>query len=99
MRKIFKDNGLSTAGECNLAITNFFGCYFDLKSGTHYPYRKQDNKILYIHRQSNHQPTIIKQIPSMISKRVSDIPCDSDHFNKVAPDYYTALKKMVSMKI
>ena len=29
----------------------------------------------------------------MISKRVSDISCDSDHFNKAAPDYNTALKK------
>ena len=29
----------------------------------------------------------------MISKRVSDISCDSDHFNKTTPDYNTALKK------
>ena len=29
----------------------------------------------------------------MLSKRVSDISCDSDHFNKAAPDYNTALKK------
>ena len=28
----------------------------------------------------------------MISKRVSDISCDTDHFNKAAPDYKTALK-------
>ena len=31
----------------------------------------------------------------MISKRVSDISCDSDHFNKAAPDYNTGLKKSV----
>ena len=30
----------------------------------------------------------------MISKRVSDISCDSDHFNKAAPDYNTALKEI-----
>ena len=29
----------------------------------------------------------------MVSKRVSDVYCDSDHFNKAAPDYNTALKK------
>ena len=29
----------------------------------------------------------------MISKRVSDISCDSVHFNKAASDYNTALKK------
>ena len=29
----------------------------------------------------------------MISKRVTDISCDSDHFNKASPVYNTALKK------
>ena len=66
---------------------------FDLKSGTYYPYRKENNELLYIHKQSNHPLSIITQIPSMISKRISDISCDSDHFNKAAPDYNTALKK------
>ena len=28
-----------------------------------------------------------------ICKRISDISCDSDHFNKATPDYNTALKK------
>ena len=87
-----KSHFLITA-ECNLAITDFLDVTFDLKSGTYYPYRKQNNEILYIHKQSNHPPSIIKQIPSMISKRISDISCDSDHFNKAAPDYNTALKK------
>ena len=36
--------------ECNLAITDFLDVTFDLKSGTYYPYRKQDNEILYIHK-------------------------------------------------
>ena len=93
MCKILKENHLNIIVECNLAITDFLNVTFDLKSGTYYPYRKQNNEILYIHKQSNHPPSIIKQIPSMISKRVSDISCDSDHFNKAAPDYNTALKK------
>ena len=62
-------------------------CMKGLKSGTYYPYRKQNNKILYIHKQAKHLSYTIKQIPSMISKRVSDISCDSDHFNKAVPEY------------
>ena len=93
MCKIFTENRLNITVECNLAITDFLDVTFDLKSGTYYPYRKENNEILYIHKQSNHPPSIIKQIPSMISKRISDISCDSDHFNKAAPDYNTALKK------
>ena len=48
---------------------------------------------MYIHKQSNHPPPIIKQTPLIKSKRVSDISCDSDHFNRAATDYNTALKK------
>ena len=70
MCKIFKENGLNITVECNLAITDFLDVTFDLKFGTYYPYRKQNNEILYVHKQSNHPPSIIKQIPSMISKRV-----------------------------
>ena len=91
--KIFKENRLNITVECNLTITDILDVTFDLKSGTYYPYRKQNNEIFYIHNQSNHPPSIIKQIPSMISKRISDISCDSDHFNKASPDYNTALKK------
>ena len=94
MCKIFTKNRLIITVESYLPITNFLDVTIDLKSGTYYPYRKQNNKTLYIHKQSNHPPSTIKQIPSMIiSKRVSDISCDSDHFKNAAPDYNTALKK------
>ena len=46
-----------------------------------------------MHKQLNNPPSIMKQIPSMISKQVSDISFDKDHFNKAEPDYNTALKK------
>ena len=56
MCKIFKKNGLNITVECNLAITDLLHLIFYLKSGTYYPYRKQKNEILYIHKQSNHPP-------------------------------------------
>ena len=93
MCKMLKENGLNITVECNLTITEFLDVTFDLKSGTFYPYRKQNNEILYIHKQSNHPPSIIKQIPSMISKRVSDISCDSEQITTLLK------KKVVSMKI
>ena len=58
--KTFKENRLNITVACNLAITYFLDVTFDLKSGTYYAYRKPKNKILYIHKQSNHPPFIIK---------------------------------------
>ena len=65
MCKIFKENRLNITVECNLAITDFLDVTFDLKSGIYYPYRKQNNKILYINKQSNHPQSVIKQTPSI----------------------------------
>ena len=65
--KIFKSNGLSITVECNLIVTDFLDVTFDLKSATYYTYRKPNNELLYIYKHSNHPPSIINQIPSMIS--------------------------------
>ena len=68
MYKTFKENHLNIMVECNLAITDFLDVTFHLKSGTYYPYRKENNEILYIHKQSNHPPSIIK--PCFHSNRI-----------------------------
>ena len=93
MCKIFKENGLNITVASKLAIIDFLDVTFDLRSGTYYPYRKQNNEILHINKQLKHPPTIIKQTPSTISKQISDVSCDRDYFYKAAPDYNTALKK------
>ena len=90
--KIFKQSGLSITVECNLQITDFLDVTFDLRTDKYYPYRKDNNQLLYINKQSNHPPTIIKQIPSMVSRRISDISCNKEYFDKAAPACNNALK-------
>jgi len=53
--------------------------------------RKPNSEPQYIHVQSNHPPNIIKQIPAMISKRISNNSCDQSEFEKAAPAYNKAL--------
>ena len=48
---------------------------------------------LYINKHPNQPPSIINQIPSMISNRISQNSCDKNHFDKAAPDYNIVLKK------
>ena len=60
MCKIFTKNRLIITVESYLPITNFLDVTIDLKSGTYYPYRKQNNETLCIHKQSNHPPSTIK---------------------------------------
>ena len=87
-----KDNYLNITIETNLHITEYLDVTFNLKTGDYYLHRKQNNSLQYIHKQSIHPPSIIKQIPSMISKRLPDISSDKEHFDKTAPIYNEALK-------
>jgi len=54
----FKSEGLNITIETNLTNTDFLNVNFDLSTGKYSPYRKPNNKPLYINNKSNH-PTII----------------------------------------
>ena len=71
--KIFRDNDLKITAEANVTKVNFLAVTLDLKSGKHYPYTKEGNTPLYVHKKSNHPPSILNNIPESINKRLSEI--------------------------
>ena len=84
--KIFKETGLRITIQANLKVVNFLDITLNLNNGKYYPYRKSNDKPVYIHKQStNHPPNIIKNLPDSISRRVSDISHDKEIFNQAAP--------------
>ena len=89
---IFKELGLNITIDSNLKITNFLDITLNLNNGKHYPYRKPNDRPMYIHKQSNHPPNIIKNLPASISRRISDISYDEEIFKKASPAYIDALK-------
>ena len=64
---------------------------FDLRSGKHAPHWKPNDQPLYIHKSSNHQPSILRNLPAAIDKRVSSISCVKDIFSDTALMYEKAL--------
>ena len=76
-----------------LSQVNFLDVSFSLPNDTFKPYRKPNSETLYIDRQSNHPPTIIKQLPAMIEKRISELSCNETEFDKVKQDYQSALQR------
>ena len=91
--RIFKNEGLKITIEANLTTTDFLDVTLDLNSCKYFPYRKPNDKPIYVNTESNHPPTILKQIPSMISTRISKLSCDKDEFLKSKPLYDNILKK------
>ena len=66
---------------------------FDLTSESFWPYRKPNSDPLYIHTSSNHSPNFKKQLPNMISKRLSQNSSNKSDFEKAATDYEEVLQK------
>ena len=90
---IFKNEGLSITLETNLIETDFLDVTLHLLTGKYFPFRKVNNKPLYINAKSNHPHTIIKELPKMINKRLSQLSCNQEEFNKAKPLYEEALSE------
>ena len=91
--KIFRENGLKITIEANKSIVNFLDVTLDLQAGKHFPYTKEGNLPLYVHKKSNHPPSILKNIPDAINKRLSEISSDRQCFDNSKAVYQEALNK------
>ena len=90
--KLLKKCGLNITIQTNLK-NNLLDIEMNLDIGTYQPYGKPDNMPVYISRKSNHPPTIIKEIPKTIVKRISDISSSRVIFSESIPKYSDALTK------
>ena len=59
-------------------------------------YTKPYTKTIHINRQSNHPPSIRKQLPKMIENRISVASIDEDAFNSTKIIFQAALKKQIT---
>ena len=92
MIKIFQTRGLILEIKCNLKNVDYLDITFDLNTASCRPYRKPNNDTLYINAKSNHPPSILKQIPAAISKRISTNSSNKQIFQNAAPYYNNILK-------
>ena len=88
---VFKSNGLKITIEANKKVVNFLDVTFDLSSGSYRPYMKPNKNLLYVHRLSNHPPTLLKNIPRNINQRLTNISSIEQVFNEAIPPYQQAL--------
>jgi len=54
---------------------------------------KPNNKLLYVHKLSNHPPSLLKNVPLNINKRLTSISSNQDVFNETIKPYQEALNE------
>ena len=89
----FGQFNLKVTIEANIKRTDFLDISMDLESGIHRPYRKDDSVPTYININSNHPPHIKKNLPNMISDRISKLSSNEQVFNQEAALYNEGLKQ------
>ena len=70
---------------------DFLDVNLDLNTGIHKPYRKPNEKLTYIHKDSCHPPITFKNLVINISRRISTLSSNREIFNRAAPYYDNAL--------
>ena len=91
--KVFKKCGLSIVVDTNLKTVDFLDVTFDPDKNIYKSYRKHNNSSIYINKNSNHLPNILKQLPKSIAKRISETSSSEEAFNKSIKIYSKALKE------
>ena len=89
--KRFKECGLSITIQCNLKSVDLLDVTFDLYKKVYKPYRKPNNKPIYVNKQSNRSPNVLKQLPKSNAKRISDTSSRKDIFDKSISIYQDPL--------
>ena len=91
-KNLFKEENLSIIIDTNLDGADFLDVTFNFKTGKYFSFRKPNNNPLYINYKSNCPPPIIKEFLKMINKKIYDLSCNEEEFNKAKPPYKNALK-------
>ena len=89
--EIFKAHGLRITAKINHQTVNFLNIT-NLSEEVYAPYMKPNNLFLYVHCNSNHPSTVIKQIPKSIDKPMLSLSANNFSFEPSATFYRDALK-------
>ena len=89
--QLFKDLGLKVTIECNITSTEFLDAFFDLKANTFRPFKKPNTDLSYINSKSNHPANIKKEIPKMVSSRISKLSSSREIFEAEKIPFKNAL--------
>ena len=75
---IFTKFGLSTTIQINLHVGDFLDIQFNLKTNSYEPYMKPSNVPVYINKNYNHPPQVLKELPETTEKRILTISSSKD---------------------
>ena len=65
----------------NLKSMDYLDETFNITDSSYRPFNKANNEINYVHKQSNHPPSITKQLPLSVERRLSKLSSNEKIIN------------------
>ena len=93
MCKIFESFNLRITIDVNHKIVDFLDVNFNLETGLYQPFLKPNDSPIYINKDSNHPPSILRNLPASVNKRLSSISSNEGVFREAIPPYKNALRE------
>ena len=90
LHRIFKSNHLKIIIEQKGHTVNFLDVTLGT-DGSYKPYKKPNGITKYVNKASNHPPSILKNIPKSMQKRLNAISSSEDEFGGAKDEYQNAL--------
>ena len=90
--RILQSTGTEITVEANQKVVNILDLTLNLNTGTYQTFNKPNNNPLYVHKQSNHPPSILKNIPLSVNKRLTSNSSNKEMFEQSSGPFQKALK-------
>ena len=88
-----KEMGLKVIIEPSSKVIDYLDIELDLTRGVVKPYHKPNNITKYVHKDSNHPPHVINNLPVSVQKRISSISSNKEIFEQNITRYQEAIDK------
>ena len=75
-----------------MKVVNYLDVTFNLNDGAYKSYIKPNNEVKYIHKDSNHPPSVIWPIPLSIVSSLSTLSFNGKIFHEAVPPYQKVLQ-------
>ena len=93
IKKMFNDHGLKIEIEVNKDSVDFLDVTLDMRNCSYQPFTKPNSVPIYVHKQSNHPPSVLQNIPQSVNDRLNRLSSSKELFETAAPAYQEALRK------
>ena len=78
--RILKRNNLLIIITPNAKSVNFLDVHLDLRTGLYKPYKKENDNLVDVSRNTNHPPQVLENIPYGVNRRLSKISTSREVF-------------------